>query len=368
MTDWKQASIEWSRFLADILQARGQVGCQHRSAWFRGLKDEKYDLVPTLLRADVESVGQNLKKVTNKDIYDLLAMDRAARSDILLQWSSARTTAQFKHAIMEQIDKASKFEGQYKHREKNVDEAEVLVIVNGFSYILQEIDAFHEFKNRSRMGESGSWLILASMRHHEVPVRLLDWTESFVVALYFALEKYMEKFIGEWSASTKWQKNDLPPFPKMRDIESLKQPAFWIINPFHLAQLSNIHGSIPYPDLGRLPDYYDCLLIKKNWPYKRPIPIHADKSSQRIESQRGHFTVHGYYPEPLNLQIFGNHDQKNISKEKRSTVLSKVKLSKNAAAYGAFFLWQFVNFDHFELFRDLDSLGKVVRGRHLPMH
>jgi len=133
-----------------------------------------------------------------------------------------------------------------------------------------------------------------------------------------------------------------------------------------LAQISNIHGSIPYPDLVPLDDYYRCLLIQKEWPYKRPIPMHADKTIPRIESQRGHFTAHGYCCDPLNFQIFGKKEQ--VEGDDKSTILCKVPIDRHAAIYGSFFLWQHINFDRFELFRDLDSLGAVVTTRHFGAH
>lgn len=337
--NWAIAKREWDDFLLEINILRKKVGCQSRSGWFRGVKKSSYELLPTAYR-DHFTVASLLEDVSRHDVIKLIKRkDNRAANAIDDLNRSGKLSVQYAKFILD----------GFKHATEQ-QEAD-LAIANLLGSILGERDAFHEFYNRSRTTDASSWFVLAGMRHHGVPTRLIDWTESLLVSVYFALEKYVEYLVPKWRKIKTWS-GDFPPFimPKHLSI-----PGVWILNPFHLAEESGIIGIIPYPDMPPVPDYYQSILTNKTWPFRKAIPLHAPKAVARMESQRGHFTVHGNDSAPLEQQVKRNRG-----------ILERAFIPKRAAVYGTYFLWQHANFDKYELYRDLDTLGSVVAARHFP--
>jgi hypothetical protein len=325
--------------LSEVAHARSKIGCQSRSAWYRGLNDNDYDLTPSLFRRSA-SVSGLIADLDDSQTLNQLRKSPNNCKDLLRKFvDSGALSVQYAKYTENGIDNALKRQGAQRD----------LSLKNFLGSVPGERDAFHEFFNRSRGTVETSWSVLANMRHHGVPTRLLDWSDSFIVSMYFALEHYTAELVPFWREVRSW-KGEFPPFllPKGR-----KSPGLWLLNPFHLAEEAGIIGLIPYPDHSPIPDYYQTFFHDNLWPYQKPIPLHAPKNIQRMESQRGHFTVHGFDERSLNHQL-----------RKSNSVLVNVPMTDWAAIYGTYFLWRYGNLDRYELYRDLDSLGNVVSGRH----
>ena len=133
-----------------------------------------------------------------------------------------------------------------------------------------EHNLFHEcFARASNLipRESTSWERLAFFQHYGIPTRLLDWTESLGMALFFALRDNPDK------------------------------PHIWIANAFRLnkSNKASTQPRIIMPGLDMLPDYHDCFVRVEEafpWPYSKPIFLQIPWTTERVRAQSGFFTFH----------------------------------------------------------------------------
>ena len=120
---------------------------------------------------------------------------------------------------------------------------------------------------RSRPENEWEWLFV--MQHHGLPTRLLDWTESPLVALFFALG-------GDGAPD--------------HDVDG----CLWGLSPFDMNRVAipdEPSGDVPC--LGEdehLDSYLPKQLQQQRQPLK-PLAVIAPRNSARIQMQQGVFTV-----------------------------------------------------------------------------
>ncbi|HYQ97934.1 MAG TPA: FRG domain-containing protein, partial [Candidatus Nitrosocosmicus sp.] len=285
----RELSLAWIDFLAEIEAARRELQCSHSPAWFRGHSNEKWPLRPSLFRYG-----------TATDPEDALIQDRARRlHNERRRW---RAIVELKSAARKELTLERKSTAkQEAYRTAADDERSTKASIQSLTAELERLstpingerEIFDEFVFRSGASDDeSSWLILARMRHHGVPTRLLDWTDRLDIAIYFALDSYrtmIEQLDGSGLAP--------------RELNKRPRPCIWVLNPFLLGQRATGRTAIWSLTRETDFDYYVRFLRERNWPFKEPMPIYPPSKLERVQSQRGFFTLFGRAKKDLDIQL-----------------------------------------------------------------
>ena len=171
------------------------------------------------------------------------------------------------------------------------------------------------------------WLFLG--QHVGLPTRLLDWTESALVALHFALLE--------------------------------QQPVVWMLNPVELNQLSITDGQELTGSEFPLPWFHPenainigSINIRGAWELdvpgiERPVAIQPTNIHPRMSVQRSCFTIHGRNKSSLEQIVPEMILKRYVIGEE-----AKVPMQRDLRLLGI---------DHSTVFPDLDGLARELRGR-----
>ncbi|WP_432450752.1 FRG domain-containing protein [Bacillus subtilis] len=184
-------------------------------------------------------------------------------------------------------------------------------------YVEKERGIYKSFMRRAyTLTQARSWELLFIMQHHGVRTRLLDWTESFAVALFFA--------------ALNWEKDS--------------NCAVWLLNPIGLN----------YRVLGREGYFtpngeYLTYINPKNVKLRdKSLALYPFKNSPRIIAQQGMFTIQGVGNRPLEDEYGG---------ELLDTGILKKIVITNELRNDVFRYLKLNGISNFSMFPDLDGLA-----------
>lgn len=182
------------------------------------------------------------------------------------------------------------------------------------------------------------------MRHHAVATRLLDWTQALGVALHFALwpiirDPTKKALTIKGSSKPEWC-----------------QPHVWLLNPYRLNSDKNSwnfddmvaprfldDGDESYGDY--LGDFSD-----PGMDIELPVAVLPEVLNDRLNAQRGVFTIHGDLHSPMELLL-------------PTTTLQRVDLPQSALPAAIEFL-EDAGLNESVLFPDFDALGRDLHRKY----
>ena len=199
--------------------------------------------------------------------------------------------------------------------------ASLLRFENGLAREEDLFANFRKFSDRIFGRRESEWETLFEMQHYGIPTRLLDWSETFGVALFFAV---------------RYNQSDYP----------TKDAAIYLLDPLKLSSRIGREDVVRLPDDERGFGYQEIYWKHKPFRATAPIALEPIFFNERMRAQRGVFTVHDDDTRPL--------------EDKFADSIKKVILPNEAISAAKEFL-ELSSINIFTVFPDLAGIGEFLK-------